>query len=95
MLVASPAPLGGFREDLIDVLGPIVGRQKVTSTLTSMETYIRTEAEAGARQSIPAITAAVESQAQKTIKPYLLGSFAIGLVALAFGSAAYFSARCR
>jgi hypothetical protein len=94
MLHAQPvAMLGGFREDLIDTLGPLVGRGKITSTLTSMETYIRSQAEAGAREAIPEITAAVEAEAESTIKPYLLGAFGIGLVALAFGGAAYFGMR--
>ncbi len=57
--------------------------------LAELETYIRSQAEAGAIQAIPQIKA----QVQDTTKPYVLGALALGLGGLLFGLGALRTAR--
>jgi len=91
MLSLSAAPsLGGFTEDAVDVLGPILGRQPVLNFVRGLETKIRTEAESGARKTIPDITLAVERRAKEAVKPYIIAAFAAAGVATAIGGFALY-----
>jgi len=86
---AAP-PLGGFAEDTADALGPLLGRQRVLNFVHGIENKIRTEAETGARKSIPDITAAVEHKAKAAIMPAVIGlAVASGLALTVGGFALY------
>lgn len=78
MLIAGPTGFGGFREDVVSVLGPILGTSRVNSFIASLEREIRSQAEAGARQAIPDIKAEVEVTARETVRPYVIGAIAVG-----------------
>jgi hypothetical protein len=57
--------------------------------MAELETYIRGQAEAGARQAIPEITAKVNT----TASPYVIGALALGLGGFLFGLGALRAAR--
>lgn len=94
MLVAS-AQFGGFREDLVSVLGPILGTSKVNSFLTSLEAEIRKQAEAGARAAIPDIEARVRAEARSAVQPLVIASIAVSGLALVVGGVALWRGRRR
>lgn len=100
MLVASLAGLGGFREDVVGTLGPIIGTSRVTTFIDSLEAEIRRqaragaeaaipkikrEAEAGAREAIPDITLQVRHEARESVKPLVIGAIVAGAVGAAVG----------
>lgn len=92
MLVATP--LGGFREDAIGVLSFVLGEQRATGFVTSLETHIKAQAKIGAEQAIPKITAEVREEAKSAVKPYVIGSMiAAGIAALIGSFALYRSYR--
>lgn len=62
-----------------------------TNKLTEFENYVRSEAKAGAEQAIPTI----QIEVKKTVTPYLVGAFALGLGGLLFGLGAMRVARSR
>jgi hypothetical protein len=100
MLVASLVGFGGFREDVVGTLGPILGTTRVTTFIDSLETEIRrqakagaeaaiprirAEAESGAREAIPDITLQVQHQAREAVKPLVFSAIAAGALGLAVG----------
>ncbi len=84
------APLGGFREDTIGVLSFVLGQQKATRFVTSLETHIQDQAKIGAERAIPRI----KEEAQSAVRPYVIGSLiAAGVAVLVGGFAVYRSYR--
>lgn len=81
MLVA--APLGGFREDAIDVLSIAVGQSRARSFVSGLEQHIRQEARAGAEQAIPTIRSEVKTEATSAVKPWVIAALAVSGVAAA------------
>jgi hypothetical protein len=92
------APLGGFREDAISFLSPIIGTSKATQFFQGLEDEIRKQAKAGAleavpkiraevekevRSAIPDITLEVEATAKQTIMPWFIGAMAMSALAIA------------
>lgn len=73
--------LHGFTEDVTNTLGPVLGKERVLSFVRSLETKIRTEAEAGARKAIPDIRTEVAYTARKSVTPIVAVSAVVGLVA--------------
>ena len=76
MLVA--VPLGGFREDAIDVLSIVVGDAQAQNFVSGLERHIRAEAKRGAEQAAPTIEARVRKAAKDAVKPYVIASLIIG-----------------
>jgi hypothetical protein len=94
VLIAS-SQLGGFREDLVSVLGPILGTSKVNSFINSLEAEIRKQAEAGARQAIPDIRLQVREEATSAVKPLAIAAIAAGGLGLIVGIVAIWRTRGR
>jgi hypothetical protein len=99
-MAISAYQLSGFREDLISMMKPlidtgIVSTKRVVSVYDSAMSTIRAEAEKGARagvnKEIPTIEKRVRFEAEKTVKPMVIGALAASGVALAVGSAALIS----
>ena len=87
MMLASQigAPFGGFREDVVSTLGPLIGQQRINQFLSGMEGYIRGEAEAGARQAIPDIRLEVEAAADAKIRPVAYLAIGAGVLGAILG----------
>jgi hypothetical protein len=51
------ARLSGPREDLVDKLGPLLGRENVSTMLTNLEATVRTEVQSTARPYVLAALA--------------------------------------
>jgi hypothetical protein len=78
--------LDGFREDAVDILSVVVGRQKASRFITGMESHIRQEARAGAEKAIPTIKSEVRAEATSAVKPLVIGSIVVsGLAILGTG----------
>ncbi len=91
MLTASP--LGGFREDAVSILGPLLGTDRVISFINSLERDVRIQAEAGARNAIPDITAEVRAAAEATIKPLVVSAIVVGALGGLLGAVAIWRSR--
>lgn len=95
LVIGSATPLGGFQEDAVSILGPVLGKDRVLSFVNSMRADVRAEAEKGARAAIPDITAEVERTAARKVTPLVsvaIGTAALGLV---LGGIAYYRTRKR
>lgn len=82
------ATLGDIRSDLARLLSLIPGG---TTKLAQLEAYIRSEAEAGAKQAIPEI----RRQVQVTATPYVYAALALGFGGFLLGLGALIIARRR
>lgn len=91
MLVTSS--LGGFREDVVSVLGPVVGTNRVIDFINGLEREIRVQAEAGARNAIPDITAEVKSTAETAVKPLVVSAIVVGALGGILGAVALWRTR--
>lgn len=84
MLAATE--LGGLREDIVGTLSIVIGQQKANALFSNFENLIRQNATTGAKAAIPEIRAQVRQEAKDAvageIKPWLIGAYAVGGVAL-------------
>jgi len=79
----------GIREDVINTIGPFLGKQKVANAYDKAMTEIRRQAETGARagvkKEIPTIETKVRQEATTAaragVKPLVIGAFAAAGVA--------------
>jgi hypothetical protein len=81
--------LQGARETVIDLLAVPLGRDKATKVVSEAETYVRSQAEAGAKQAIPTI----KGEVAKTVRPFVIASLALGGLGALLGTAAYLRTR--
>lgn len=95
LVVRSAVPLGGFQEDAVSILGPILGKDRVLSFINSMRADVRAEAEKGARAAIPDITSEVERAAKNATKPYVIAAISAGVFGAILGGIAYYRVRKR
>lgn len=95
MLTASFTPFGGFREDAVNMLSSILGKDRVLSFINGLETEIRTQAEAGARQAIPDIEAEVRRTAKSAVTPLVVTAIAVGALGGVLGTWALLRTRKR
>jgi hypothetical protein len=87
--------LSGFREDAIGTLAFVLGHDKATSFVTSMEGYIRAQARAGAEQAIPTIRSEVREEAAATIRPYVIAALGLGVLAAGMSGYTFWKMRRR
>jgi hypothetical protein len=80
-------------EDLKQVLALVPGGQSLQVKLDNLKAYIRAQAQIGAEQATPAITAAVEKAAASTIQPFVMGGLAIAAASLLISVSVYLKAR--
>lgn len=66
---------------------PVVG-DKLASGLPTVSNYVREQAKAGAESAIPDIKTQLKQQASAEVKPYIIGSLALGAIGTLFGVAA-------
>jgi len=93
--------LGDFRSDMIDVLSIGVGKSKATKIVNDMFATIRAEAEkgarAGVRAEIPYIKEQVRVEAtgavRQKVSPLVIGSLAVGGIAVAVSFTALIAAK--
>jgi hypothetical protein len=78
------AQLGDARQDVYNLISsiPVVG-SKLSAGMSTFETYLKSEAKAGAEEAVPDITQKVHDEASATIKPYILLIGGISVLALA------------
>jgi hypothetical protein len=93
LVIGSATPFGGFQEDAVSILGPILGKDRVLSFVSSMRADVRREAEAGARKAIPDITSEVERTAARKVTPLVGAAIGAGLLGAALGGIAYYRTR--
>lgn len=68
----SMTQIGGAREDIIAMFGPLVGTARLTAAVDSVLTTIRSTAKTGAEEAIPRIKADVTQVVKSQVTPLFL-----------------------
>lgn len=82
---------GDARSDLVAILAAFMGESKAEAWVRSLETLIKSKAEAGAKAAIPTI----KTEVKKTVQPLVVAAIAAGGLGLLFSIVAIKRSRRR